>query len=223
VSTADELKSRLQKHLKIEWDIVLNDNRSTMLRVLSRKRKSARVSIHRIFLEAPDEVISAVAHHVRGTRRNQDHLIRGYIQTSLPRLHYPVGETVTKGQHYDLQMIYDHINAAYFQNTLNLKITWYGSAAKKPRTRITYGQYLDHQKLVKIHRLLDDPFFPPYFVEFIVYHEMLHAIVPGYLDEAGYFRTHGAEFKEREQAFAHYKRAIAWEKRHKEKLFRGRT
>lgn len=230
----ENFRKKLLRHLKSDLELVINDNRSTMLNVLSRGPKK-RLSLHKMFLEAPEEVISAVAHYVGGRRRKHcpDALkgslkIRSFIQSNLERLDYSqrLQKTTfeTKGEVYDLQKIFNAHNAAYFEDKLTLFITWYGEKGQerknRRRSRIIFGQYFDHLRLIKIHRRLDSAFFPPYFVSFVVFHEMLHHIVPGYVDAKGLFRIHGAEFKKREKEFADYRAAMTWEKEHREQLFK---
>lgn len=220
-----EFQEKLSKLLDIQLELVVNENRSTMLSLLEKKRNRARLSIHRMFLNAPEDVISAIAHYVRGTRRpRKDLIIRGYIQSNLPRYNYSYkinkDKLVSVGRYYNLKRIYDTLNKHYFQNKLDLDITWFGlSKRRQRRSRIIFGMYQDHLKLIKIHRIMDDPFFPDYFVRFVVYHEMLHEVVPGYVDEKGLFRIHGKEFKEREKQFEDYEKAILWEKKNKKQLF----
>lgn len=223
----EEFQEKISKHLDLKLDLVVNENRCTMLSILERKRNSARLSIHRMFLDAPEDVVSAIAHYVRGTRRERqgkDLLLRGYIQSNLGRFNYShkINKTklVASGKVYDLRKIFEMLNHDYFQNKLQLDITWFGKPYQRSRSRIIFGQYFDHMKLIKIHRMMDDPFFPDYFVHFVVYHEMLHDVVPGYVDERGLFRTHGAEFKQKERQFAGYEKAIAWERKNKKILFK---
>lgn len=225
-----QFKQKIAKHLKIKLELVINENRSTMLSLLERKRDSARLSMHRMFLEAPDPVISAIAHYVRGTqkdRQDQSLVLRGFIQQSLQCVDYShrvdPRKLVHEGRLYNIGHLYEQINKDYFDGRLDLKITWYGTWGKKNKSRITFGQYFDALKLVKIHRVLDDPFFPDYFVSFVVYHEMLHSIVPGYVDETGRFRTHGEAFKLREKEFEHYEIATEWERKNRLLFFRSKT
>jgi hypothetical protein len=48
-------------------------------------------------------------------------------------------------------------------------------------------------------------------VEYVVFHEMLHAFVPDKYTAAGKRIVHHEGFLKREREFRHYKRAIAWE------------
>lgn len=223
----EKFKSRLSRHLDCELQLVVNENRSTMLNVLERRRGFARLSVHKMFLDAPEDVVSAVASFVQGVRPKKGvnaFVIRSYIQSNLARFDYShllnKQKLTTEGRFYNLKEMYDKINAEYFEGKLDLAITWYGAWGRKNRSRVTFGEYFDHLKLVKIHRVLDDLFFPDYFVSYIIYHEIVHHIVPGYMDEAGFFRSHGADFKALEVLFKDYKKAIAWEKRHKDQFFK---
>jgi hypothetical protein len=225
-----EFKLKLKQHLKSDVELVINENRSTMLNVIRRRKEFPKLSMHKMFLKAPDEVISAIGRYIKGMRkenREENLRIRTFIQSNLEKLNYSktldTSKFVTQGKVYDLKKIYDEINAFYFNNELKLAITWYGATGRRNRSRIIFGQYFDHLHLVKIHRILDDLFFPPFFVSYVVYHEMLHHVVPGKIDAKGIFRTHGSEFKKRERLFAEYERAVSWEKRHHEDFFHGRS
>lgn len=215
---------RLKSYLRCDLELVINENRWTMLNLLEKRATFARLSCHKMFLEAPDPVISAIAHYVRGSRKESS-VLRQYIQDHLSKSDYTHQVKqhllVDQGCTYQLRPLYEAINKKYFNQELNLSITWYGrKTRKRTRTRITFGQYVSGLRLIKIHRMLDHPFFPEYFVCFIIYHEMLHSIVDGKMDERGRYCYHSAAFKEREKAFEEYHRAIEWEKKNKTLLFK---
>ena len=65
--------------------------------------------------------------------------------------------------------------------------------------------------MIRIHPLLDQPFVPRWFLEYVLYHEMLHSVVPDETNSAGRRRIHTAEFYRRERAFPRYRRARQWE------------
>jgi hypothetical protein len=65
--------------------------------------------------------------------------------------------------------------------------------------------------VIRIHPLLDQPFVPRWFLEYVLYHEMLHSVVPEEVDSTGRRRIHTQEFYRRERAFPRYHRARRWE------------
>jgi hypothetical protein len=53
---------------------------------------------------------------------------------------------------------------------------------------------------------------PEFFVEYIVYHELLHALFPPVAAQGGRRDVHTAEFKRFEKKFPRYREAIEFEK-----------
>lgn len=224
-------QGRLRPFLDLHLELVVHENRSTMLNLLQKTGTTARLSVHKMFLQAPDLVLSAIAHYVRGNRKERqtrNRVLRQYIQEHLAQEDYThlinPQKLIQQGEYFNLQTFYDALNQKYFSEKLLLSMTWYGEKRRRRGSRITFGQYVSGLRLIKIHKMLDDPFFPDYFVAFVIYHEMLHSVVPGSLDSRGRFCFHGREFKEREMAFEEYGKAILWEKKNKADLFNyGRT
>ena len=113
---------------------------------------------------------------------------------------------------YDLQSIYDKIKGEFFPPDYEAAIRW-GRAPGRGRYRhITFGTYDLRKNLVRIHPWLDDEKVPLYFIEFVVYHEMLHAVCPPQIDGRGCCRFHTAEFRRREKLFPQFDLAKEWEK-----------
>lgn len=131
----------------------------------------------------------------------------------------PVLMLKTQGALYDLQKIYNVLNAQYFENKLELKITWFGSAQRRARRHRKLGLYSFQHKLIKIHRLLDQSHFPPYFISYVVYHEMLHSVCPPVKARRGRYLIHHSDFKKREREFAEYADAKRWEEDNKKLFF----
>jgi hypothetical protein len=125
----------------------------------------------------------------------------------------------TKGEHYDLRAIYDVLNQDYFKNQLNLEIAWFGSARRKAKRHRKLGLFCFLTNRIKIHRLLDQPHFPPYFISYVVYHEMLHSVCPPVKTKKGRYRIHHPDFKMREKKFADYALAKRWEEDNKKLFF----
>jgi hypothetical protein len=141
----------------------------------------------------------------------------------------------TVGQHHDLLSIFKSLNAKYFGGTVDALITWgrgrllrrldgSGAVSKgvAPRRTLKLGSYSATERLIRIHPVLDRPWVPRYFVSFILYHEMLHHVIPPVTD--GKRRLlHPSHFVEREKLFRDYDRGLAWERTHIHRLLRARV
>lgn len=124
-----------------------------------------------------------------------------------------------KGAVYNLQEIYDSLNREYFDAKLNLKISWFGRKEKIPKTKITFGSYNYLHQLIKVHRLLDQKEVPLAFVRYIVYHEMLHNVLPPKRKKRGQNHIHHKNFKAKEKEFKEFSEATAFLKQWREKHF----
>ena len=200
----------------------INNNRQTILSVRWEKNQTL-VSLHHMFLSAPRDIMDALACYIKREHKAVAPEIKAYIESNRTLLDH--SQTIdkrkleTKGAVYDLAQIYRRLNKQEFQNSLDLAICWFGSKEPKARSKLSLGLYYDTLKLVKVHRLLDSSKVPPYVIEFIVFHEMLHAACPAYIDEKGVLRMHGHEFKAREESFYCYNEASQWIKKHEKDFF----
>ena len=97
------------------------------------------------------------------------------------------------------------------------------SVRRHARTRktIKLGSYSAVDRLIRVHPALDQKWVPRYFVAYIVYHEMLHHVIPGSRG-LGRVNLHPPEFKDSERLFRHFERSLAWEKKHVGRLLRSR-
>jgi hypothetical protein len=79
------------------------------------------------------------------------------------------------------------------------------------------GSYSVEDRLIRIHASLDRPFVPKLFVEWIVYHEMLHQKhdIPVV---GGRRQFHTREFLREEAEYEHYDRASRWERENLDKI-----
>jgi hypothetical protein len=121
-----------------------------------------------------------------------------------------------EGNHFNLQEIYDQVNAQYFEGKVDLHITWFNPKKTRYQRRIMLGCYHKDKKLVKINRVLDQPDIPPYYISFIVYHEMLHHVAPPIIQRFRRRQIHHQEFKDLEKKFQDY--ALVKEFRQKSKM-----
>ncbi len=125
-----------------------------------------------------------------------------------------------RGDHYDLKAIYDQINGLYFANALDLRITWAGSKKAAPKRSIRLGSYHMQTQVIRIHRFLDQAHIPDYYISFIVYHEMLHHVLPPVRGRRT--RIHHPEYKAREKEFQEYALAKEYGEQLRKQLFASR-
>jgi hypothetical protein len=214
----DKLENCSGKKLQVR----INDNRSTMLSVRWGP-DCTKVSLHRIFLRAPQNVMQALACYIRGDHKSIDSTVRAFIEDNLKKIDYShklnPGKLHIQGSVYNLHELYREVNSEYFDDKLNLHITWFGKPRPRNRSCLTFGLYYDPFRLIKINRFLDSPAVPEYLISYIVYHEMLHNVCPSYVDENGLHRVHSKEFKERETKFRYYQLAQKWIRDHQSRLF----
>jgi hypothetical protein len=125
------------------------------------------------------------------------------------------------GKFFDLQAIFDKINAKYFRNRLkDYTITWGRRRRERPREYFVFGTIQEEDRVIRIHPLLDARFVPSWFLEYVIYHEMLHAFVPDKFDANGRRIVHHEKFNERERKFHFYRRAKRWEEENLARLLR---
>src|SRR5262249_27102696 len=83
--------------------------------------------------------------------------------------------------------------------------------SRRRRKSIKMGSYSADSKVIRIHPALDQSRVPRYFVEWIVFHEMLHDVYRTRKLENGRRCVHPPEFLAHERRFHDFKRARAWE------------
>ena len=92
-------------------------------------------------------------------------------------------------------------------------ITWGKKNPKWSVRKRMLGSFCRNTNTIRINPVLDKKTIPQYIINFVIYHEMLHSVIP-VEKKNGRRLIHTAEFRRREQLFKDYKKAAAWEKRY---------
>jgi len=110
-----------------------------------------------------------------------------------------------QGASYDLDRMFSKINRRYFDSALpKPTITW-----SQRRTRSILGHHDRVHETITISKSLDSPQVPEWFVEYILYHEMLHIKhAAQVINGRRYYHT--TEFRLDEKRFSKYEAAQAW-------------
>ena len=109
------------------------------------------------------------------------------------------------GRRFDLKAIFTDLNRRFFAGAIEgVRIGW-----SQNRSRTSLGHFDSSHRTITITRWLDSPRVPRYVVEYLVFHEMLHARIP--VEHRNHRRVvHSAEFVAAERAFPDYARATRW-------------
>jgi predicted metal-dependent hydrolase len=110
-----------------------------------------------------------------------------------------------QGNTYDLEKIFSRLNRRYFDSTLEKPtITW-----SQRKTRSILGHHDRVYDTITISKSLDSSQVPEWFVEYILYHEMLHIKhAARMINGRRYYHT--AAFRLDERRFAKYEDAQSW-------------
>lgn len=183
------------------------------------RRGRLLVRLSDIAMDASEEVIEALAHillgkilhrqinpryeAVYGTYSHSPQVLAETAHTRALRGRPSPGDGM--GQHSDLTVLFNHLNAQYFGGTLQgVNLLW-----SKNRSLGRLGYYRHTFHTIVISRALDDPRVPRFVLEFILYHEMLHASIPS-VTRNGRRYDHTTEFKAAERQFERYHEATKY-------------
>ena len=214
----------LADHLGQPIRLVVTDNRSTML---SAKPKNGRleVRLHHMFLTAEEDILDAVGDYLSDGGTKAAGIIDRFVEEHRERFvapGRPPSALDARGRHHDLRAIVDELARRHFGSSLDVRITWGKRVQPKRRQRsLQRGTYLPEEQLIRIHPVLDQPWVPGFFVEAVVFHELLHHDRPAVVRN-GRRHYHTAAFRKRERSFEYHEAAQQWQKENLWRLLRGR-
>ena len=179
-----------------------------------------KVRLSDIFTDAPSEVYHSLAlillaklyrKKIDGTYH---HTYRTFILTDDIQERARIARTdrcrLTKtrgslGRHFDLNEMFDRLNAQYFGNGLaKPRLSW---SARK--SRYVLGRYDTTHDTIFLSRVFDSPGVPQYAAEYVMYHEMLHVKHRSRVHDSRLI-VHTREFKIEEKQFLQYQEANFW-------------
>jgi hypothetical protein len=203
--------------------LVVTDNRSTML---AARPKAGRleVRLHHMFLTADENILDAVGDYLSDSDGAAAGMIDRFVEENRSRFVAP-GPSQTalrsEGRHHDLRAIADDLARRHFGGEVEVRITWGKRVQPKRRQRsLQLGTYLPEERLIRIHPTLDQPWVPSFFVEAVVFHEMLHHDMPAVVQN-GRRHYHTRAFRTRERSFEYHSAAQQWQEENLWRLLRG--
>ncbi|HYR75628.1 MAG TPA: SprT-like domain-containing protein [Pyrinomonadaceae bacterium] len=177
------------------------------------------VRLSDLFQTAPPEVIRALAFLLvarllsRKAPRDQERIYRAFAfspqllrASDLARRQR--GRKVVSSAHgtvYDLEKIFARLNRRYFDGEMEKPVlTW-----SQRRARSILGHHDAAHDTITISKTLDSREVPEWFVEYILFHEMLHIKHPArIINGRRYYHT--SAFRSEEKGYPRYQQAQEW-------------
>lgn len=181
-------------------ELVLTRNRVSMASVRFLREGYVRLRLHEAFREAPDTVQRALVAYLRTRRREHWHVICDFSRTIPVRPPLQPVACHTSGRVYDLAHLAAEVHATFFAGGLDFRVGWGRRGGVGMGRSIRYGSCNPETGLIRIHPLLDDARVPEDFIRYILFHEMLHLVIPPQL-EGGRRVDHPVAFRKRERTF----------------------
>ena len=195
--------------------LIITDNTVSMLSIRNKKGTAVLIRLHWMFLHADNNVIREIAAFIKN-RNSKTPSITKFIQENRKCIRKKSQKPLkinAQGKYHNLNEIFDSLNTGYFDDRVKAVITWGKRLSRWYSGKRTLGSYDESNNMIRINPVLDQRSVPKYFVEFIVYHEMIHADINSEKNK-GRNIIHTKEFKKREQFFKKYEKAMLWEKRY---------
>jgi len=224
--------SYLAAELRVPVGVVFTRSRRTpvAVRAIRDPRGALEVRLHHLFTDTPAEVRGALTSWLRSGRRapRATDRLDAFIAEILRRAPPPTARRIvaTPGEHHDLEriareLLEGELALDFPPETARPTIVWGRRNRSRTRHSLRLGSYDSDGRLVRIHPVLDQPAVPEWFVRFVVFHELLHAVFPIRRGEGRRWIHHGRAFRLRERAYVDHDRAHAWERAHLARLIRS--
>lgn len=183
------------------------------------------VRISDILADAPREILASVVVILlyklfrKPPPRSYRHEYRAYITKEQVREKTRAVRRLRGRKHlgspsgcvFDLRAIFKQLNDQYFEGRLKVRtLSW-----SRRNSRRILGHYDAAHEAIVISRRLDSPQIPKYVIEFVFYHEMLHAFFGDHA-ENGRRQVHYQIFRKAEKKFTQYELAKKYYRNHLE-------
>lgn len=223
----DHLKILVSTRMKRSWHVKINTHSDSRTLTIPSYLKDAPQDIKVALIDwalLPNPRNKHQRKIITDRKLPLERQIQYYINTfHASRLHITFDpcnvSNLTTGIKYDLQEIFNSVNAQYFGNQLHAYLRWgkYASTTSYQTTRTLKNN--EKCNLITIAGVYNHNDVPLFALEAVMYHEMLHIKIPPY-KKNGKNIIHGPEIKKAESQFAFFKEWCTWEREHLRALAR---
>jgi hypothetical protein len=221
--STSQWESLLSQRLGTACHVAYGRSRSTPVQLQKETGQPMQIRLHKFFEEAPDPVIDALARwiHAGARAKAASQVLDAWIADALAKLPRKAPPPQrTRGNTYDLASMMQIVLQTQVPELLPNPpaITWGPRRRSKSRRSLHLGTFDPANGVIRIHPVLDHPSVPASFVQFVIFHELLHAVIPPGSRPGS--RHHPAQFRARERAHPQYEFAIQFEEQQLDTLIR---
>lgn len=207
----------LSDQLDRPCQVVYGRSRSTPVQVHRPADQPIRVRLHRFFETAPGPVMSALGSWIRAGARARAacRLLDTWIASQLASLPRSVpSQLCTRGLVHDLGPMLEPVLAEHVAELRDSPpaVTWGPRRRSRSRRSLHLGSFDPETRVIRIHPVLDHRSVPEFFVRFVLFHELLHAVIPPGVRPGS--RHHPRAFRLRERAHPDYIAVMRFEEQH---------
>lgn len=189
---------------------------ASLVLTIRRREEVVYVRFSDLLRRAPRSVLEAAAALLLARvyhRKPPPNLIEPYVQyarsdrtrsriAQMRRERVPLAATGPRGDHFDLEKMFEQLNGKYFNGQLERPhIGW--SARSWPRQ---FGCYDPGPHQILLNRRMDHSRIPPFVVEYVLFHEMLHLKHPTRRSGCSLV-SHSPQFRAEEKRFEQFEPA----------------
>lgn len=210
-----------KKRLRVEANFYAS---KTLRHTIELNKHTVFIRISLVIQDAPVDVLQALGTILflklfrykpdKTARQRYQRYVDEHVAPNLPEIKRRISPHYTAaGRYFDLSEIFERINEEWFEG--KIKQPRLGWSLTPSYTRL--GFYDAERNLLVISRIFDSKKTKPQVLEFLMYHEMLHIIIPAERVN-GRRRIHPPVFKEAERRFPEYQKIQQWIQRKRHRL-----
>lgn len=213
MNNIEHLKNILETKTGLKISIEFTDNRKHILKIKPDKTNSRIIEINSILTDVPDEIIEAITNFIRGNNKKSSRtIILRYVRKVLSeKVQTRKMNMSAVGSVYNLNDIFEKLNSKYFNGLISSRITFGKNYRSIKKRSIVFGTYDPQKNIIRINRALDNAIIPEFFVEYIVFHEMLHACMY-FSGISAVSMGHSRKFRSKEKIYPFLEKAKKWKK-----------
>lgn len=217
---AERFSARLGHALELQWSRAYREPvRLEIQRGAFGKR--GRLRLHRELPVAEERFLAALEDWLLHGRRARS--AAAYLDQAIAELSGAAPaqrsrlELAPRGRHHDLSLLLAELLREPRLEPLERlsrtpRVGWGRFAHVAPKRGLWLGSYDARQHAIRIHPALDANDVPAFFLSSILFHELLHAVLPPARGPSGRREVHGPEFRAFEQRFPDHRRALEFQR-----------